>query len=189
MIKLHRKPCPNQSILKTDYKYIDNKRALMESSFGKCMYCESKIEHIDYGDVEHIMPKSKYPDRMFDWENLGYSCTKCNRDAKKDNYDPLFINPFIDDPQDYIVTFGGIYFSKDGNQRGQITIDILKLNRLDLLQKRYMSLLAFQELLNRYNVCTNMAQKEAIKAVIEDELLDDKEYSVCKRMFWNINNN
>ena len=83
MIKLDRPSCPNpRALTKGDYKHPDNKIALKNSTFGKCMYCESKITHIDYGDIEHIKPKSKYPTLKFTWSNLGFACTVCNRTYK-----------------------------------------------------------------------------------------------------------
>lgn len=40
----------------------------------RCGYCEDSM-----GDeIEHIWPKSFYPDRTFIWENLMYACGPCN---------------------------------------------------------------------------------------------------------------
>lgn len=183
MIKLTRLPCPDPEVLKSNYKHAINKEALKNSTFGKCMYCESKIEHIDYGDIEHIKPKSLFPNEKYVWDNLGYACIKCNRDAKNDLYDTNFINPFEQDPNDYLIAIGGIFISKNGHPNGQITIDILKLNRVELLQKRNISLVSFQELINRYISSQSQTQKAAIKTLILDEIAADKEYSACKMAF------
>jgi 5-methylcytosine-specific restriction endonuclease McrA len=91
------------------------------------MYCESKISHIDYGDVEHIKPKSKFLEEKYNWENLGYSCPACNREYKNENYDPNLINPYDTDPRNYLYFIGGIIRSKGGNIKGQITIEIIQL--------------------------------------------------------------
>jgi len=122
MIKLTKPQCPNPVALQTNYKHKDNKEALRNACFDKCMYCESKITHIEYGDVEHIKPKSIFPELKFDWDNLGYACTKCNRDHKKEKHDDDFINPFVDDPEIFLQAIGGIIFSRNGRQRGEITI-------------------------------------------------------------------
>lgn len=37
-------------------KEVKNK--LIETQDGKCCFCESKIAHISYGDVEHFRPKA-----------------------------------------------------------------------------------------------------------------------------------
>jgi uncharacterized protein (TIGR02646 family) len=184
MIKLTRKACPNPVKLKTNYKYPENKMALKDSSYGKCMYCESAISHIDHGDVEHIKPKSKYPEETYNWDNLGYACSKCNRDFKKDQYDPNLINPYVDDPKDYLIAIGGIIHAINGNDRGRITILVIQLNRPDILQKRMSSLIAFQDMILRFDTATNPTEKEALKTLIEYETNDDKEYSACKKAFW-----
>jgi uncharacterized protein (TIGR02646 family) len=184
MIKLTRKTCPNPLKLRTDYKYPENKIALRESSYGKCMYCESSISHIDHGDVEHIKPKSKFPAETYNWDNLGYACSKCNREYKNDYYDTKLINPFEEDPEDYLIAIGGILHAKNGNDRGRITITVIQLNRADLLQRRMEALIAFQNLILRFNATTNLIEKDALKTLIENETKDDKEYSVCKKAFW-----
>jgi len=181
LIKLDRQSCPSPQALETNYKEKTNKKALMESSFGKCMYCESKLLHIDYGDVEHIKPKRIFPQQKYDWGNLGFACVKCNRENKKDKYDPSFIDPYKEDPEEYIRAAVGIIISKNGNQRGQITIDIVGLNRPDLLEKRYTDLMKLQRLIERYNSLHNIVQKEALKEQIEEEVKVDKEYSLSRK--------
>lgn len=79
MIKLQKGPEPN--VLQADaerwtaellaagdkakaknsrYGHPDVKAALIAETNGKCAYCESKLLHIAYGDVEHIVA-SRYP--------------------------------------------------------------------------------------------------------------------------------
>ena len=41
------------------YSHPTIKSALEGETRGKCAYCESKIKHISYGDIEHILPKNK----------------------------------------------------------------------------------------------------------------------------------
>lgn len=180
MIKLNRPQCPNQSALERgDYKHSDNKATLKSSSFDKCMYCESKITHIDYGDVEHIKPKSIFPNLTYEWSNLGYACVKCNRDGKGNKYHDDFINPYEDDPEIFLEPIGSIIFSKNGNQRGEITIDFVKLNRPELLEKRNEKIEKMRPLMTRYHQCTVSAQKEAILEQIVEEAKEDREYSLC----------
>ena len=184
MIKLNRKPCPNPEKLKTDYKFKENKIALRDSSYGKCMYCESIVSHIDHGDVEHIKPKSKFQSEMYNWDNLGFACTKCNRDYKNDFYDKNLINPYDVDPMIYLYFIGGILCAKGGNDKGRITIAVIQLNRLDLLQKRMETLIYFQDLITRFQMTANSTEKEAIKKIIEEDVKEDKEFSACKKSFW-----
>jgi hypothetical protein len=39
-------------------KSVKNK--LIKAQLGKCVFCESKVAHIAYGDVEHFRPKAAY---------------------------------------------------------------------------------------------------------------------------------
>jgi hypothetical protein len=45
-------------------------------------------------------------------------------------------------------------------------------------------LLAFQQLILRFNAATNQTEKDALKILIESETRDEKEYSACKKAFW-----
>jgi len=187
MIKLSRLPCPNQNALANgNYKHQDNKEALRESSYKKCMYCESKISHIDYGDVEHIKPKSIYPQLEFVWENLGYACTRCNRQYKHDNYDITtpFLNPFVDDPSDYIIASGSILFTKHGDERGDITISGLGLNRLDLIEKRQEKINEIDKVIKACFRTTNTILRDNALSELKKEADDNKEYSfIIKSLF------
>ena len=95
MVALTRPECPNPAALAAgNYKDPVNKDALRKSASGKCMYCESKIEHNSHSHVEHIKPKAKdkFPELEFSWDNLGFSCQCCN--TKKGNkYDKT--TPFL----------------------------------------------------------------------------------------------
>jgi uncharacterized protein (TIGR02646 family) len=107
MIVLVRPECPNPPALtKGDYTDSVNKEALRKSTAGKCMYCESKIEHNSYAHVEHIKPKKKFPELEFVWENLGFSCEVCNKKKwQKYNETTPFINPYNENPEDYLVFY------------------------------------------------------------------------------------
>jgi 5-methylcytosine-specific restriction endonuclease McrA len=46
----------------------------MCSGARRCVYCEDSV-----GDeVEHIYPKTDYPEKCFDWNNYVYACGNCN---------------------------------------------------------------------------------------------------------------
>ena len=77
------------------------KNALIKAQHKKCCFCESKITHISYGDVEHFRPKGGtrqqagdelakpgYYWLAYDWSNLFLSCTLCNQRYKR-NLFPL----------------------------------------------------------------------------------------------------
>src|ERR1700722_9410453 len=60
------------------YRHAKIKQALLDETHGKCAYCESKLRHIAYGDIEHVVPKSVRPELSFDWQNLTLACDVCN---------------------------------------------------------------------------------------------------------------
>lgn len=72
-------------LLKRPQWLIALRRKLAESCHGieRCMYCEDS-----YADeIEHLRPKSLYPDETFSWENWLYACGECNgANVKGDRY-------------------------------------------------------------------------------------------------------
>ncbi len=83
------------------YGHDSVKTALRTMQHGKCCFCEAKITHISYGDVEHYRPKGGqkqiesdqltqpgYYWLAYTWSNLLFCCTLCNQQYKK-NLFPL----------------------------------------------------------------------------------------------------
>lgn len=81
----------------TIYGHAEVKRALVKAQHGKCCYCESKIRHVDHGDVEHFRPKASvrqgdgdararpgYYWLAYAWDNLLFACALCNQRHKSD---------------------------------------------------------------------------------------------------------
>ena len=75
------------------------KQALRKAQHGKCAFCESKITHIDHGDVEHFRPKAGYRQRpdgplvrpgyywlAYKWSNVFFCCTLCNQTFKRNHF-------------------------------------------------------------------------------------------------------
>ena len=181
MIKIARPSCPNHVALANgNYKAPLNKEALKSASFGKCMYCESKIPHIDHAHVEHIKPKAtgKFPHLKFVWENLGYCCAKCNG-SKSDKYDAStpYINPYDENPEDHLVFLGWLIYSKRGSERGDLTIFDISLNRPELVERRKERI---EKILAAINGCFRTKNQHlrdaAIKSLIQ-ESEPNKEYS------------
>lgn len=139
------------------------KAKLRNTQFGKCAFCESNVTHIDYGDVEHFRPKGGYCQNndsdiqkpgyywlAYDWNNLIFSCTLCNRRYKKNLFPlrnpeiralnhnqtaklksekPFFVNPATENPKFLIHFDNATAKGIDRNYRGKKTIDCLGLNR------------------------------------------------------------
>lgn len=77
------------------YAHKTVKAALRKAQHDKCCFCESKLTHISYGDVEHFRPKGgvrqKSGDALgrpgyywlaYEWSNLFLSCQLCNQRYK-----------------------------------------------------------------------------------------------------------
>jgi uncharacterized protein (TIGR02646 family) len=77
------------------------KDELRKAQHDKCAFCESKISHVAYGDVEHFRPKAgcrqKRKDPLitpgyywlaYDWRNLLFCCQICNQ-RNKGHHFPL----------------------------------------------------------------------------------------------------
>jgi uncharacterized protein (TIGR02646 family) len=133
---------------------------------NKCAYCESQLSL----EVEHYRPKGGlsgvknhkgYYWVTFEWSNLLYVCSECNRakqhrfpiaddgvriylpqsdrrqwDVKSKSFraeKPFLLNPEIDSPEEYLeFLVNGRIKAKNGSMRGKKTIEICKLNRKPL---------------------------------------------------------
>lgn len=184
MRKINKPSCPNPSALMTNYKHPDNKSALVDASFGKCVYCESKVTHIYFGDIEHIKPKSKYPDLEYDWSNLGFICAICNN-AKGDKYDEStpYLNPYEEDPCNFLIVFGTFLKHKQGNERAELTITDIALNRPDLLEKRFTRIGSIEKAIDACYKTQNETLRKYALSALKHEGDEDKEYSFFIKTF------
>lgn len=51
-----------------------------------CAYCEAN----EPSDIEHIFPKSHFPEKAFEWENYLYVCKTCNTKHKSDYFQVFY---------------------------------------------------------------------------------------------------
>jgi len=191
MIQLERPSCPNPDALANgNYKHQINKNALRIASNDKCMYCESKISHIDHAHVEHIKPKAnnKFPELEFNWNNLGYACPKCNNN-KSDKYccECPYIDPYSENPAEHLYAFGTLLFQRNGSERGEITIRDIQLNRPELVEKRAERIREMQKALNACFRTQNLALREYALQQLQQEGDRDKEYSIFVQAFLEAN--
>jgi len=181
MIALVHPACPNPAALAAgNYADKKNKDALRKSTFGKCMYCESKMEHNSYSHVEHIKPKSnkKFPELKFVWENLGFSCTCCNTNkGEKYNEDTPFINPYKDNPEDHLDFLDFYIYPKNGSKRGEYTERELELNRSGLVDDRKERMIIIKRMIKAANITKNDLLRNQAMEEIKNEAKQDKEYS------------
>lgn len=167
------------------YRNSEIKAVLRASSHHKCMYCESKITHVALGDVEHIRPKSKAPELVVDWDNLGLVCAECNRE--KLDYDDLvtpLLNPYVDDPQQDLRFYGPTVHHRVGSVRGEVTVRTLKLSaRTALFERRKERIEWLQTLLDRIQETDAPALKVVLEEQLTLELADSAEYAATSRAF------
>ncbi|MEW5818376.1 MAG: retron system putative HNH endonuclease, partial [Spirochaetota bacterium] len=128
------------------YNHRQVKNSLEAMFHSKCAYCESKITHVDYGEIEHFRPKSLFPEETFNWNNLFLSCGICNGAQHKgdkfpgaDQGGPL-VNPCDDEPVEHLkfvfdqqTGLASVYGVTD---RGSLTEEIFGLNRVELRKYR-----------------------------------------------------
>lgn len=173
---------PVPQTLATKYNNDEVKDALRNEGLSKCMYCESKVEHISDLHIEHIKPKAKdkFPDLTFEYDNLGLACPVCNRN-KSDTYDEAvpFINPYVDAPANHFISFGFAIWAKPGDNRAKLTENEIELNRPGLLEARGERLKVIRGLIESYHLETNVTVKVSIKKQILKEVDRDKIYSFC----------
>lgn len=170
----------------TRYRHPDIKATLRLESNDKCIFCESKVSHVFPGETDHVIPSSKRPEYIVKWDNLGYVCTECNRN-KHDYHDdqvPL-LNPFIDEPKDYLVFVGPLVFPKPGRIRATTTVERLKLDRSALIERKKERLQSVQLLLERLELFPDGSAREFLLEEIEAEAGSSKEYSATVRQFLN----
>src|SRR3954466_3803379 len=148
------------------YGHQELKASLIAAQDYKCCFCESKIGHIAYGDVEHYRPKAGWVQDeepinkpgyywlAYDWDNLLLSCEKCNQRYKKNYFplannaralshhndigaeEPLFIHPGKEDAEAFITFNEEVPVEVNRNIRGAATIKRLGLDRELLNEQR-----------------------------------------------------
>lgn len=107
---------------------------------------------------EDVLHKPGYYWLAYSWDNLLYSCSECNTSYKRNHFPlldettrnissrdieqetPLLLHPALENVGDYLAFARHHLIAKDGSpesiQRAKGTIDLLGLNRPELLQRR-----------------------------------------------------
>lgn len=150
---------------------------------SRCAYCRCKIhENNASAEIEHIVPKNKRPDFMYDPRNYCLSCKICN--TKKGHTKPilvndkvpalptdsasyLLINPYTDRYSDEIDIIDGILYKGIG-QKGRYTIWLCGLDRIQcaidradaLLESNKMTYVDFMVWLVKYDHTTLLSDWE-----------------------------
>jgi hypothetical protein len=162
------------------HRHAEIKACLIAEAFDKCMYCEEKLSSAQFGDVEHIRPKALYPYLYVTWENLGLACIQCNN--AKSNKEG-FVNPYVEEPLDFI-SFAGPFIRYDaGNAKGQFTVRGLKLNRMPLIAKRTTAIEKLVEKLDLLVVIQPGPMRDVLETEIQETVSNDQEFAGTLRAF------
>jgi uncharacterized protein (TIGR02646 family) len=178
MHKLHRGEAP--SCLKQHHRNSGNdwKRvspedkteiweALQAMQLDRCAYCESKIT-APKQHIEHFRPRSRFPQKTFDWSNLFGSCNDQEHCGKhKDNKSCVpsyqttdLIKPDEEEPEKLLLFLsdGTVAIRRnlapEDQHRATETIRVFNLNTASLISQRrqavqgYLSLAEEQSLLS-----------------------------------------
>ena len=142
MIKLERTPQPSylthekikelteeyKSTGKSVWNNRNIKDPLLNSSYGKCAYCECDLKtSSNYMEVEHFEDKSHNPGKVVVWENLLPSCKKCN--GSKGTHDVCaepIVNPYDDNPKEHFIL--RLYRLRGKTEKANNTICVTDLN-------------------------------------------------------------
>lgn len=163
------------------YRHPDIKKALLVETHDKCAYCENEILHTDYGDIEHVIPKSRKPELTFEWDNLIIACAKCN--INKADHEGL-IDPYGVEPCEHFIVSGTFLFGSPTSETGRMSERVLDLNRVELLERRKERL----EKLNLLAVALNEARDPNLRNSIRMQLANyetgpEREFTAVSRCF------
>lgn len=166
---------------KSRYRHPQIKQVLIEETHGKCAYCESYILHTSFGDVEHIHPKSKDMSNSFCWENLTLACDRCN--TLKGSTEGL-VDPYADDPERNFEFLGPAVMPYPTEEKAILTERCLRLNRLQLIERRQEKIKYLSDQLLILNSTTNPALRDILKRDLEDnETASNQEFAATARSF------
>lgn len=166
------------------YRHSNIKQTLRQDAYDKCVYCESKVSHANPGQTDHIAPVSIKPERYVCWDNLAYVCEECNRrkGAYYDETHPL-VNPYEEEPSEFIWFYGPAVFHRVNNERGRVTKAKLGLSRLGLYERREEKLGHVFEIIEKYRGAPEGAYKQILKEEIEHMMAPHAEYAAATRSF------
>lgn len=162
------------------YRHPRIKERLLQETNKKCAYCESYLVHISYGDVEHIHPKSDDPMLTFSWNNLTLACDVCN--TNKGSYMGV-IDPYIRDPAQDFWFLGAMVLPKAGDIEASISERRLRLNRLELVERRAERIRFINEQILLMEQVADLDHKRAIRDDVIRQIESREEYSAYVRAF------
>jgi uncharacterized protein (TIGR02646 family) len=156
---------------------------------GKCAYCESKVDDVYVGDVEHMLPKANDPKRTLDYDNLTFACWRCNNKKRNIEFrDGLpVLNPY-EDSGDFFFRFCGFWLRPVKREpdeiRAQRTIDTMDLNRTGLTERREFQYKRYESLEASYYRASHPAVRDSAIEEIRAAQASGSEDSLLARQFF-----
>ena len=158
----------------------------------KAGFCQSKKEKLK---------KPGYFWLAYEWSNLFFVCELCNRRYKKNLFplankenrathyqtdlsreEPLFINPELENPEEFLAFRGENIFAINDNSKGETTIEAAGLDRPKLVADRRNKL---RDICVIYNLAKNSPptpyKEEAEKLIESYKNSDSEEYTLMIR--------
>jgi len=162
------------------WNFNDLKSALLETSFGKCAYCECDLtKESKYMEVEHFLDKDTYPNEVVNWQNLLPSCKRCNGSKGSHNVvkTPI-IDPYTSDPRHHLQF--RFYRFRAKTNIGLETIGAVDLNnsdravmvRFEIGERLHETLLKARERLEAYKANLSTRTKNLLIATIKSVLTE-----------------
>lgn len=126
---------------------------LREQQNGRCAYCRLKLhENVATSEIEHIVPKSKKPQWMYEPFNLCLSCKLCNSikgyrkkilenradsasTLPRSSSDYKWIHPYLDIYSEHIELVDGVLY-RGKTKKGKYTIWLCGLDRYQVAAER-----------------------------------------------------
>ncbi|WP_406740241.1 hypothetical protein [Streptomyces atratus] len=140
----------------------------MAPGIDGCMYCGNHKST----DVEHFEPKSRNPLRAFCWHNYLLVCSECNSAYKGSKYpldrlyQPLLIDPTVDDPFDHLRLVLPHCDYAWLTIKGKHTRDVLRLNDRRLPEARRAALRDMGTLLRGWTMAYEQCDEEWKEGIV-----------------------
>ena len=156
-------------------KYSDfhkYKKYLADDFYHKCGYTDcSEMWFGGKGtfQIDHIRPKSKYPELENDYSNLVYCCSYVNR-AKWDDDSPNYLDPCTEDFNNHFERddYGRIV---PKTPQGEYMAEHMLLHLL-----RYAIIWSLDQLTDRIDRLREVRQTEEVKALLLELCLEKEDY-------------
>ncbi len=191
----------NSKIGKKTFNEIKDTLTAMCVSIEICNYCELN----EANDIEHIAPKSFFPELAFVWENYLLACKQCNTGYKlakcyvldhagaicdvEQGIEPIYktlalINPRLEDPNRFMLLNLQTFkykllrnISEAERNKAMKTIEILGLNtRPQLIKGRERAAVYYYARMERLVKVLNAPNLVALKAALSPyDLIDESQ--------------